>query len=241
MTARRGYIYFSKKDPYFAKATVGSVFRIEGRGPPWLVVSDLERVLFPGWRGEFFLAEVVDAISDEEQEPYGGAPASWAGYTRAAAVQIIEQFHLPRLFGRHGDEVAAIIDAVSTLTEADAEEMIARRHDKAHAVSQRAEKLIRGDLDRNGSGYDTPFNNGSPLGALFFLDQVVGERAVAVAGKRAFDEDPDDPEGALMAEPWSSAVTVLWHATLAIGAPDVVTGHERGVLLQGSERFRSRI
>ncbi|MCX7359305.1 MAG: hypothetical protein NT015_14330 [Alphaproteobacteria bacterium] len=233
-------MYLNREDPLFGKAAAGEVLRIPGRTPPWLIVSALGSTLFASWPGQYVLAEVVDAITEEEQRPYGGAPASWAGYTRAAAVRVVEIYHLPNIFGQHGDAVAAIVDATSTLTEAEATEMIARRHPEADAARERIEALVKRDLDRNGSGLGAPFEHGSPLGALYFLDLVVSERALAVVGDRAFEDDPDDP-GAWLAEPWTGAVSVLWEAALAIGAPDIGAEGDRAVLMQGSESFRSRL
>jgi hypothetical protein len=227
-------MYLTAKDqPFFDAAVPGAILRLPRRAPPWLIVNhSLAKTLWPDWPGRLLTAEVVDPISDEEQRRHSSPLSKHAGYTRAAAVRIIAELDVAHLFGRNGDIVSRIIDFAGAIDEISAERLVRSRHAQANEIQNQVSERIRDAVEQRGSGLPAPFNEASPLGALYFLDQVITKRAQALVGDKALEDDPDDPEGAWLAEPWVGASLCLYDAALAVGVPDVVTADERSALMK---------
>lgn len=78
-----------------------------------------------------------------------------------------------------------------------------------------------------------PFSASSPIAqGLKLVSGQASRRAEALMGKSVWSDDPDDPEGALLAEPWPAAILTLLDAALAFGAPEYVAEPDRPVLLK---------
>ncbi len=227
-----GYMYLTVRDqPFFETAAPGAVLSLQGRAPPWLIVNhSIAKTLMPDWPGRLVTAEVLDPISDQEQRQYSSPISAQAGYTRAAAVRVIDELDIANLFGRNGHAVTRIINFATTLDEKCATALVRARHDAAEQIQKRVRERIANAVRRHGSGLATPFEQTSPLGALYFLDQVITKRAQALIGDRALEDDPDDPEGAWLAEPWLGASLCLFDAALAFGAPEITTAEDRAAL-----------
>lgn len=123
---RQGFVYVSVVDSTaMAKAEAGRTVRIPGRGPPWIAVDhELSSVVVARWPGRLWAVEIVDAVT--AQDGAGGLRAD-AGYTRAAAVKILHAVPVAALFGAHGAEVCAVIEAAAKLDLAGAERLAEMR------------------------------------------------------------------------------------------------------------------
>jgi hypothetical protein len=242
---QRGYLYLASGDRMGASAAPGTILRIEGRGPPWLAVDHtLTRVVVTPWPGRLWLVEITDPISREEQAAQGSTLIENAGYTRAAAVRIVEEADIALLFGTQGAAVRAIIAKAHMLTEAAALALARARPPEAgkayHRAWQRWLELrpsTHADLrSRDFEGMlAMPFHYGgqreSPIGGgLLTIDYVVTARARIVLGDAALTDDPDDPEGALLVLPWANAGSALREAALAFGTVGLMSTIDRDIL-----------
>lgn len=216
MSTIEGYVYVPDSDPgVFAGAGPGTVVRTPSRSPPWIVVHHaLHSILVTRWPGRLWRAAVVDAHGVEQGLLFS---------TRAVAVKILEEVPVWRLFGDHGEAVAAILSFASRLDASTAERLAAHRHPEA---DQAYERSFRRWYESVGDALGTPGNT-SPIKSAF-IDTVVGDRAGAVAGRSAFIEVEvddaivvgEDPEVEYeLAPPWDGASSALSDAAIALGAP----------------------
>jgi hypothetical protein len=185
-----------------------------------------------------------------------------AGYTRAAVVTVLEQMPLTAFFGFHGAEVCTVIDAVDALTLERATQLAGARHPQAgqaytrtwHAwLTEKHPGFLRANRERRevrlvaerskfsppvpGAELDGTLEAGShsasPIAqGLALVSGQGSRRAGALMGKSVWSDDPDDPEGALLAEPWPAAIQTLLDAALAFGAPEYVAEPDLPVLLK---------
>lgn len=108
-----GYVYVDDEEQGpIAGAAPGRLVRNATLRPPWIVVHhSLDRVLVAQWPGRLFRVEVVPPSTREERAAMERAAAELAvdaGYTRAIAVEVLEELPAPSLFGPHGDAVGAL-------------------------------------------------------------------------------------------------------------------------------------
>jgi hypothetical protein len=236
-----GFVYVPHDDPDLMRlAAPGRRVMKPTLEPPWLVVDHaLETVIVVRWPGRLFRVTVVPPRTGPEratmtritQEVLPGA-----SYSRALAVDVIEELPPTMLSGRHGDAVAAVLTFGASLTEDLAAELALRRdpgaaqacraawqrwqagaHRKAADVCPSGMLAVH-SLGRAGS----PINNG-----FLVLDDVVR----TAAKQRGTDALVPDGDGNLvLTEPWSTAESALIEAAMALGAPDLVTEAEAAVL-----------
>jgi hypothetical protein len=166
------------------------------------------------------------------------------------------------LFGVHGTKVRAMIDAAGEFTLERATQLSGARHPQAGQAytrvwhswlarerpdflqANRELRQIRGvapcskrPIWAPGAELDGTLNAG-PLSAspvaqgLGLVSGEAARRAEALIGKSVWSDDPDDPEGALLAEPWPLAIRALLDAALAFGAPEFVSEADRAILLK---------
>ena len=163
-----------------------------------------------------------------------------AGYTRALAVDVIEELPRASLFGPHGEAVERVLAVAHTLTGETAERLAAERHpgaDEAYSaawerwLSQQpgGEPYLGGDhaftLAVPGAG-----RSGSPIGAgLMVVSSLVRESAKTRGGEGAFEVDEEGEES--MAGPWRGATGALLQAAMALGAPGLVDAAQASALL----------
>lgn len=232
-----GYIYVSDEDTdELSHACLDATIRRRERRPPWFVVEhSLESMIASRWPGKLWQATVVDAE---------GIDQACAGATRAWAVKICGQIPTSRLFGEHGDAVAAVITKAGQMNLEQVASLAAARHPEADDAYSRAWEKWLADVgsSRDVSGQNLagtlaiPAGIGypdarSPIGGGFLLvHRALQKRAESLVGPAAFVIDEEADERFL--EPtWASAGDTLLEAAMAVGAPMLLAKSDRDILL----------
>ena len=242
---RGGYIYVpdSEAGP-MSQAQPGQIVRVEGRGPPWIVVDEVPAsIILAKWPGTLWKANIVEAATADDQRSRGGPPLPYARYTRCISVEILEKENLSVLFGEHGQAVLMVLDRAATLTRESAFRLSSARHPSAPDAYDRtfrrwgkANECFCEDYDDNLDGTLKlgPMPAGSPINeGLSLIHLTLFDRAKAVDGVNAtYIDDQGDEE---LVEPWAGAGAVLLDAGLALGAPNWLTDEDRDILLAGWE------
>jgi hypothetical protein len=247
-----------------ADAKPGQRVEVRGPRPPWIVVDhSLSRVGLSRWPGSLWKVEITRALSARELTAFKAPQLiPHPGYTRAAVVTVLEQMPVTALFGAHGTEVCAVVDAADALTLERAVQLAGARHPRAGQAYTRAwhawladkhPGFIKANRERRevrlvaerskfsppvpGAELDGTLEAGSQSASpiaqgLTLVSSQASRRAEALMGKSIWSDDPDDPEGALLAEPWPLAIQTLLDAGLAFGAPEYVADADRAVLVK---------
>src|SRR5829696_694432 len=101
---RHGFVYVPVVNTGpMANAEAGRMVRIPGRGPPWIAVDhEVSSVVMARWPGRLWAVEIVDPITGQDLKTAGQVGLRPdAGYTRAAAVRILQAVPVATLFGPH--------------------------------------------------------------------------------------------------------------------------------------------
>jgi hypothetical protein len=242
---REGWTYVHEEsDPLFTGKKAGDVVRIPKRSGPWLVVDHgLSRIIVARWPGRLWRVTILDEISEAEERKARSerTPEGRTWYTRAAAIRLEEDAPAHILFGVHGERIAAIVDRAHRLDKQEAMLLADARSDRATDVRAAAWAAWPGDnpraemhvVDSHGNYLGASgASPRSPVGAaLSLIEGEVSRRAQAVDGDEALVTDPDDPEGAWLADPWATASAALGDAAMAAGAVDLMTEDGRNLLL----------
>jgi hypothetical protein len=237
--SNKGYVYAPLENPgAMAGAAPGVCVRNADRGPPWIVVDHgLQSVIVSKWPGRLWRVEIIDRVSDADLRSAGQSPLrADAPYTRAVAVDVLEEAPVAALFGAHGAAVCEVIAAAGEVDLDGARRLAAARPREAADAYSRAWAtwLAREDLrsrDRivpEGTLAVPTGRSRSPIESG--LGVVYGQlfrRARAVCGDAATVSDEDDT---WLAEPWNGAAAALLDAALAFGAPDVIDDADREIL-----------
>ncbi|MDH2428429.1 hypothetical protein [Sphaerisporangium sp. TRM90804] len=239
-----GFLFVDDEAPDHLKAAVaGARVTLPSSGPPYILVSHtLERVLPTRWPGRLFRAEVVPPATDEERAAMARAAGNLrpdAGYTRAIAVDVLEEISPSVLFGPHGDAVIRVLAAGMALDGRGARGLASARHHAADREYGRAwDRWLAGQpnggpylgrdhastLSIPGAG---PFS--SPIGDGFSLVwRAVGKSAGLRGGEGAFGVD--DEGDRVLLNPWWTAGAALLDAAMAFGAPRLLDDHTATVL-----------
>lgn len=246
-----GFVYVECSSPGpFPVAAVGRRVATGSWDPPWLVVDHtLERVMVARWPGRLFRVRVIPPGSPAEREALQRAAQNLrpdAGYTRAFAVDVLEELPAASLFGPHGDAVADVIAAGTRLLQHDMERLAAARHPDADEAYSRAWDAWLAEqpngqpyLGHNAHTLAAPGAGpvGSPVGhALSLVCLAVEESARLRAGGTAFATHPEDYPGEEAGEeylvgPWADARSALCDIAMALGAPHLLEEDDRAVLL----------
>jgi len=130
----RGYIYVPRDRPEQpVEAKAGGLLRVAGDKPPWIVVyKTLANVMAHPWPGSLWHVEVTAHTSADDLlrlKAFRLSPD--AGYTRAAAVTVLEPVPVTALFGAHGAKVHAVMDAAGEITLERATALASARHPEA--------------------------------------------------------------------------------------------------------------
>jgi len=239
---RIGYCYIADaKDEPMSNAQIGHVVSVNGRGPPWIVVSDAPTTaILARWPGKLWKVSIIKAAASKDQ------PRAYARYRRASSVRVLSEEDPARLFGEHGQHILTILNQAKTLGREAAQCLSTARHANAPAAYDRmfrrwakAKDLVvdhHDDLD--GTLKIGPSLHSSPIyEGLSILHTVVFERAKVVDGKAATIIDDHDE---YLNEPWRGASAALCDAALALGAPEFVSAEDRDVLLTGWAKITSQ-
>lgn len=221
-------------------ARAGVTIRIEGRVPPWIVVDhDLSSVIVAKWPGRLWRVRIVEAASARDQHAFGGPPLPHARYTRCLSVSVEAEEDSAILFGARGADVVRVLQEASGLGHARAEALAGNRHAGAGAAQDRVwrnwlrQQAVPDDtaVDYDGTLLMGGQKPGSPINqGLSALHLTVFKRAQAVDGEAATASDEDDT---WLIHPWDGANRVLGDAALALGAPELMSGEDRAILLHG--------
>lgn len=232
---RIGYCYVADCEVGpMANAQVGETIRVEGAGPPWIVVDEAPTTaILARWPGKLWKVAIIEAAAAKDQ------PLANARYTRALSVRVLGEENLATLFGEHGDEVLAVLNKAMELDHVVANSLSVVRHPDAPAAYDRtfrrwanSSKLVVGnDSNLDGTLRIGSLPYGSPIyEGLSLLHTVVFNRAKAIDGESATTNDGEEE---YLNEPWSGAGAVLGDAALALGAPEFTSAEDRGILLSG--------
>lgn len=235
---RVGYSYVAKTDDGpMSHAQKGQIIRVEGKGPPWIVVDDAPTTaILARWPGRLWKVSIIEAAAEKDQ------PRAYARYVRALAVEVIDEQDPARLFGEQGAGVLTILDQAAQLTHETALKLSSARHPDAPAAYDRA---FRRWADAEGIeiGYDGSLDgtlrvgsmpHGSPIyEGLSVLHTVVFQRAKSIDGEAATTINDEDE---YLNEPWHGAGAVLADAALAMGAGDLIGAVDRSVLVSGIQQ-----
>jgi hypothetical protein len=103
---RTGFVYAAGDEHPLKGVVAGGRVALPSRKPPWIVVDHvIEKVIVAEWPGKLWAVEIIEADPEAQQ---GLVPNAW--YTRATAVNVVEELPLARLFGHHGEPVCRIIE-----------------------------------------------------------------------------------------------------------------------------------
>ena len=235
LDGRFGYSYIANTDDGpMRSAQKGQTIRVDGRGPPWIVVDEVPTTaILARWPGRLWKVSVIEAAAEKDQ------PRAYARYIRALSVEVIDEQDPARLFGEQGAGVLTILDQAAQLTHETALKLSSVRHPEGPAAYDRA---FRRWADAEGIeiGYDGSLDgtlrvgsmpHGSPIyNGLSVLNTVVFQRAKSIDGEAATTIDDEEE---YLNEPWQGAGAVLADAALALGAPSFVSVDERNILLSG--------
>jgi hypothetical protein len=221
---------------------LGQTIRVEGRGPPWIVVNETPAsIITARWPGTLWKAMIVEAATIEDQRSFGGPPLAYAKYTRCISLQIIEKLSAALLFGAHGEAVVQVLNKAHALTREQAVRLSTVRHaDAPNAYDRTFRRWVEdnGIFDGNSDSFDGTLQagpvdaGGSPIGGgLSLVHGTVFRRAERIDGTRAMLHEEDGTP--YLDQPWAGASAVLLDAALALGAPQLTTQEERNILLTG--------
>jgi hypothetical protein len=236
-----GFIYVADEhvegDELMKLAREGEVVRIEGRGPPWIVVHHaLETITISKWPGRLWRVRIIEAATTRDQSKVG-TPLADAGYTRSISVRILNEISPDALFGPRGSDVAAVLKKASQLDRSVAKALASSQHPDASRAYDRVwrawlkDRGLHDDQDLDGTvQFAGKTLSGSPINkGLLVLHYIVFKRARALDGTAVIQTDGEDET---LAPPWNGAASALGDAALAFGAPELATDSEKAVLLQ---------
>jgi hypothetical protein len=205
--------------------------------PPWIVVDHSPHsAIIAKWPGRLWKVQVLHKASEQ--------PYTYARYTRATAVHVLEEMPLSVLFDPNGEVVVEFLNRISRLSRDAAAKLGALRDEEAVHVHNVV-------WDRWLSKHDpaSPFVNQdhtgtigvgskvprSPVGnAASVLHSELTKRARELVGEDAFIVD--DEEQCFSPE-WARIAACLQHAIFAVGVEEsLLTPTERAVLWRTYEK-----
>lgn len=228
-----GYVYAPDSDPgLFAGTAPGAIVRKSDRSPPWIVVDhSIESVIIARWPGRLYRVLILDAEGIEQV-------STQANYTRAVAVEVCDEVPATRLFGDNGEAVSSVISFATQLELPTARLLADLRHPLADQAYSRAwcrwlngtgfgkayeECDFSRTLEAGSESYRSPINRGLTLTYL-----AVWNRADALQGSGAFVDNEEDER--TLAPVWSLAAAALLDASMAVGAPSIMTEEDAVIL-----------
>lgn len=230
----QGYVYVAAGQPgEWAAAVPGGRIQLPSADPPWIVVDhQIESVVVARWPGKLWRVLIVDTQGIEQ-------PRSTANYTRARAVDVLEEVPAGRLFGDHGAAICEVLEKARSLNVEEVQALGLARHPDAGQAYSRAWATWLGitggathyqhqDLSQTlaipSGERRSPVNYGFTI-----LHRLVWDRAVELVGPTVLLTDEDDE---LSLDPtWAAAGTALLEAAMARGAPHLSSEQDQTSLL----------
>jgi len=200
-------------------AAAGKTIRNADDGPSWIVVDHaIESIVVAKWPGTLWRVSVLKAAAEQ--------PAAYAKYTRAIAVEVIDEEPVWRLFGAHGEAVCRILDRARAITLDDVAMLQVR--DEAREAYSRAWNRWLGDAhDHTATLAAGDFR--SPIGAGFtVLHNLIVERARTLTDGAALTTNDEDE--LVLAPDWWAAGEAFLHAAMAQGAPELMSSADAELL-----------
>lgn len=227
-----GYVYATAKDRMSLRdAKVGAVVRNPDSGPPWIVVDHaLESVNIARWPGRLFKVEILEVAKEQ--------PRAYANYTRATAISVVDELSAIKLLGKHGAQIAQVIERIETLSIDEATALSVSVDPSAPDLYDGAWKAWLREIgapsfnDEADHRHTLVAGGGalrSPVGyALTLIYSQLQARAELLLGSAATGAN-DEGESIMMA-PWDGAAHALLHAAMAVGAPELFTTEQAATL-----------
>ncbi len=227
-----GFVYVGKgSDSLMTVAASGAKIGSAVDEPPWIVVDHTpESAVLARWPGRLWKVRVLHSAAQQ--------PLSYAGYTRATAVDVLQELPLAMLFQHNGQAVVDFLNRISQLTAETVAALAESQDDEAARMHNAAWDRWLASTDpaspfvgQNHAGIIAmgAKRPGSPVGqAPSVLYAQLAQRAREIAGDAAFVIENDEQS---FRHPWSQAATCLQHALFAIGvAQHLLSPSERIVL-----------
>lgn len=247
-----GYVYADETAGVMATARAGMRIAVERRRPPFIEVHDsIQAVAVTRWPGKLWHVRILDPVTEADERATGFArsPPN-SGYTRAVAVEVLEEIPAARLFGDHGDEVCAILARARQFNWNQASYFAKTRHPDAGRAYSRAwsnwllsvgiaspfridfisvvDTSALRDADFTGV-LGTSAHPGSPVNdGLKVLHRTILERAKEMIEPPAYFVDAEGEEN--LGPIWLAACYALLEAAMALGAPTVSVAEDRRIM-----------
>lgn len=233
-----GFVYVGRGDsgPMAAAAPglqVGSFVD----APPWIVVDhNPQSTILAKWPGRLWKVRVLHKAAEQ--------PRSYAGYTRATVVDVLDEAPLAVLFEHNGDAVVEFLTSISRLQLATVEALRESQDEEAVGFHNMTWDRWLASVDP-GSPHLGAEHAGiiavgakapsSPVGnATSVLHSELWKRAREIAGDRAFVVEDEE---VFFNATWSRVAACLQHALFALGAGEhLLSASERAVLLRAYEK-----
>jgi len=209
-------------------AAAGKTVRSADDGPPWIVVDQaIESIVVAKWPGKLWRVSVLKPAAEQ--------PAAYAKYTRAVAVEVIDEEPVWRLFGAHGEAVCRILERARTITLDDVAMLENAIPDEAREAYSRAWNRWLGDAHDHTATLAAG-DSRSPIGAGFtVLHNLIVERARTLTGGAALTTNDDDE--VVLAPEWSAASDAFLHAAMAHGSPELIASSDPELLTAAWKRL----
>jgi hypothetical protein len=229
-----GFVFVADiSDSVMKYASVAATIQNPNKLPPWIVVAhSLQSIVVAKWPGRLWKVKIIEIVPEQ--------PNISAKYTRATAVQILEERSVSELFGRHGEVVCKIIAKAQNLQFGEIQILEEAKNPLAIEAYSRAWKNwlaqvmptsghLEDDLSCTLSIYATDKGKKSPVNDGFtVLYDIITQRAQILVGDAAFEIDN---EGERAFTPvWFRIFNVFLHAVMAYGAPEIMSSTDNELL-----------
>jgi hypothetical protein len=220
-------------DSVMKYASVDATMQNPNKLPPWIVVDhSLESIVVAKWPGRLWKVKIIETAPEQ--------PNISAKYTRATAVQILEERSVSELFGRHGEVVCKIIEKAQNLQFNEVQMLGDAKNQLATEAYSRAWKnWLAQVMPTSGHSEDdlcsilaiyaldkakkSPVNHGFTV-----LYDIVSQRAQILVGDAAFEIDNEGDRA--FTPVWFRIFHVFLHAAMAYGAPEIMSSTDNELL-----------
>jgi hypothetical protein len=218
-----GFVYVADVDDgVMRSAAAGKTIRNADDAPPWIVVNQaIESIVVAKWPGKLWRVSVLKAAAEQ--------PAAYAKYTRAVAVEVIDEEPVWQLFGAHGEAVCRVLERARTVTIDDVAILRNAVGDAARDAYSSVWNRWLGDAHDH---HDTLATGElrSPIGTGFtVLHELIFQRAPTLTDSAAITATDDDE--LVLAPEWHAVDEAFLHAAMAYGAPELMPSSDAELLI----------